>query len=110
MSLTELRSQVLADAREAVELDGLHFTQWLPPRGRSEHLRLAAAVRLSPTIEVCEALLAGVDVPRHRMDAGWVEALGLPERITLDPELALRVSGHGRLRAVDASSGARRAA
>jgi hypothetical protein len=90
-------SQVVADAREAVEFDGIHFTAWLPPRERSEHLRLAAAVKLAPTIEAAEALLCGVDVPVHRLDRGWVDALGLEGTALLDPELALRVSGYGPL-------------
>ncbi len=107
MTLAERRAQVLVDAREAVELDGLHFTVYLPAPERSECLQLSAALRLSPTLEVYEALLAGVDVPSHRLDPAWVEALRLPQTVTLDPRLALRVSAFGPL---PASVSARRAA
>jgi hypothetical protein len=64
---------------------------------RLSALRRAAAVALAPKIDVCEALLAGVPVPAHRLDQGWVATLGLPGYVSLDTQLALRVSAHGPL-------------
>lgn len=57
--------------------------------------RLAAAVFLAPSIEACEALLAGVPIPAHRLDPELVRDLRLHGDITLDAELALRVLARG---------------
>lgn len=39
--------------------------------------RLARAVLLAPTLEVCEALLLGEPVPRSRLDPLWARRYGL---------------------------------
>lgn len=41
--------------------------------------RLARAVMLAPTIEICEALLLGEDVPISSLDPDWVRRYGLRE-------------------------------
>lgn len=45
-----------------------HERDWL--------LRVWRAMMLSPSIEVCEVLLAGESVPADRLDAEWSERLG----------------------------------
>ena len=59
--------------------------------------RLWVAVVLSPRVEVCEALLAGVAVPARRLDRHWVSKLDLSGDVVLDDELVLRVNAHGPL-------------
>lgn len=75
----------------AVELDPVRR------RERLGDLRLAAAVRLAPSLVVCEALLGGVGVPARSLDPAWVKALDLAGDVLLDEELALRVNAHGPL-------------
>jgi hypothetical protein len=70
-------------------------------RERVLDLRLAAAVALSPRLEVCEGLLAGVAVPARRLDARLVAELGLGGDVLLDEELALRVVALGPLEEAD---------
>lgn len=38
---------------------------------------LTKAVRLAPSLEVCEALLLGEQVPVSRLDREWAKAYGL---------------------------------
>jgi hypothetical protein len=47
---------------------------------RHEWRRLWRAIMLSPSIDVCEALLRGESVPIDRLDAHWVERFGLRSR------------------------------
>lgn len=84
-------NEVSFNALAAVELDPVRRHE------RLLDLRLAAAVIISPRIEVCEALLAGVKVPAVRLAPGWIAALDLTGNVTLDEQLALRVAGHGPL-------------
>jgi hypothetical protein len=58
---------------------------------RRAEVRLSAAIELAPRLIVCEALLAGVAVPAHRLDRAWVSALGLKGEVRLSDELAFRV-------------------
>lgn len=44
---------------------------------RQEAMRVLRAVRLSPSLEICEALLRGEKVPRSRLDPEWVARYGL---------------------------------
>lgn len=46
-------------------------------RARRESLALLRAVRLAPTLEVCEAILRGGRVPLSRLDPHWAKAYGL---------------------------------
>jgi hypothetical protein len=85
--MTTTRENALA----AVELDPVRR------RERVGDLRLAAAVMLAPRIEVCEALLLGVEVPAARLEPAWVRALDLPGEVVLDETLALRVNARGPL-------------
>jgi hypothetical protein len=45
--------------------------------GRTWYQRLWRAMMLAPTIEVCEALMAGEAVPLERLDQEWVKRFGL---------------------------------
>ena len=56
----------------ALELDKFRAT-----RERTEHLALIRAVRLAPSLDVCEALLSGGRVPMSRIDPQWAERYGL---------------------------------
>jgi hypothetical protein len=42
--------------------------------GRQDLIR---AVRLSPSLQVCEALLHGEPVPKSRLDPNWARAYGI---------------------------------
>jgi hypothetical protein len=57
-------------ARLAVELERRELS-WPDAR------RLWRAMMLSPSIEVCEALLRGESVPVSRLDPLWVQRFGL---------------------------------
>lgn len=46
-------------------------------RERRESLHILKCVRLAPTLEVCEALMAGRRVARKRLDPYWVRSYGL---------------------------------
>jgi hypothetical protein len=46
-------------------------------RSDAESLALIKAVRLAPTLQICEALLRGDHVPRSRMDPEWLRRYGL---------------------------------
>lgn len=59
--------------------------------------RLWAAVVLSPSLQVCEALAAGVSVKASRLHPRWKRALKLKGDVVLDDALALRVNAHGPL-------------
>ena len=49
-------------------------------RWRAQYgMRLARAVMLAPTIEICEALLLNEAVPIDRLDPVWVERYRLRE-------------------------------
>lgn len=65
-------SPALDAARLAVELEHREL-RW-PDAGR-----LWRAFMLSPSIEVCEALLRGESVPLSRLDPVWVRRFGLKE-------------------------------
>jgi hypothetical protein len=43
---------------------------------RRESLALLKAIRLAPSLEVCEALLQGEKVHSSRLDPHWVKAYG----------------------------------
>lgn len=47
---------------------------------RAATARIWRAVMLSPTIEVCDALLRGERVPVERLDVEWVERFGRRRR------------------------------
>ena len=79
------------NALRAVELDGPRLRERLLDR------RLAAAVLLTDRVEVAEALLAGSEVPVHRLDVRWVRLLDLKGVVRLDEELAVRMAGWGPL-------------
>lgn len=68
-------SDALTDARLAIALeeearqaDALTVQAWR---------RVWRAVMLSPSLEVCEALLRGERVPLDRLDPDWVRRFGL---------------------------------
>ena len=63
----------LANAREAVERE----QRWRESAERQAMLRVHRAIRLAPTLEVCEALLRGERVPRTALDPMWRKAYGL---------------------------------
>jgi hypothetical protein len=44
---------------------------------RYEELVLLKAVRLAPTLEICEALLRGEHVPTSKLDPDWVKHYNL---------------------------------
>jgi hypothetical protein len=44
--------------------------------GRDADARLWRAIRLSPSVDICEALLRGEAVPIDRLDAEWVARFG----------------------------------
>lgn len=67
-------------------------------RARLADIRLAAAVILSPRLEVCEDLGLGIPVSVSRLDQVWVRELKLSGSVVLDDELALRVHARGPLR------------
>lgn len=46
-------------------------------RERREADMLIKAVRLAPTLDVCEALLRGESVPKSQLDPEWRKAHGL---------------------------------
>jgi hypothetical protein len=46
-------------------------------RERRESLELLKAVRLAPSLEICEALLRSEKVPRSALDFFWVRAYAL---------------------------------
>ena len=68
---------------------------WQDPVEEKATQRLWAALVLSPRVEVCEALLAGVPVPARRLDATWRVALRLNGPVVLDEALVLQANGHG---------------
>ena len=43
----------------------------------AESLVLLKAVRLAPSIAVCEAILRGEDVPKSQLDPYWAKAYGI---------------------------------
>jgi hypothetical protein len=45
-------------------------------RERRQSLEILKAVRLAPSLEVCEALLRGEKVHPSRLDTRWVKAYG----------------------------------
>jgi hypothetical protein len=74
---------------------------------RLADLRLAAAVTLAPRLIVCEALLAGLEIPAARLVPAWVRELHLQGDIVLDDALALAVVARGP---IETSERRRRAA
>lgn len=46
-----------------------------PRRERTN--RLHRAIMLAPTLEICEALLRGEDVPRSQLDPDWATRYGV---------------------------------
>jgi hypothetical protein len=68
---------VLANAREAVDHDPMRVAS---ESGESRAWRqFWRAVVLSPSLEVCEALVAGESVPLDRLDPEWSRRFGLIE-------------------------------
>ena len=59
--------------------------------------RMWAALVLSPSVEVFEALLANVAAPARRLDPDWVRVLTLAGDVVLSEALVLRVNAHGPL-------------
>jgi hypothetical protein len=45
-------------------------------RARHQSQRVWAAIMVSPTVEIAEALLRGFDVPASRLDQKWARRLG----------------------------------
>lgn len=46
------------------------------PAPASTEGALLKAIRLAPTLEICEALLRGEKVPRSKLDPVWLKAYG----------------------------------
>jgi hypothetical protein len=69
-------SSVRENARLAVEQDPKRLA--LESADRDALAQLLKAVRLAPTLEVCEALCRGERVPISRLDPEWVKAYGCP--------------------------------
>jgi hypothetical protein len=44
---------------------------------RMRSLQILKAVRLAPTLEICEALLRGETVPKGMLDPAWRKAYGI---------------------------------
>jgi hypothetical protein len=44
---------------------------------REQSQRIWRAMMLSPSLEVCDALLRGENVPLEKLDPGWVARFGL---------------------------------
>jgi hypothetical protein len=63
------------NAAVAVRDDPLSL--WLESEERRQSLDFLKAIRLAPTLEVCEALLRGEKVPVSRLDPRWRKAYGL---------------------------------
>lgn len=64
------------EAREVIRLEQQQRGIYL----LDEDIRkLARAVMLSPTLDVCEALLRGEHVPTSRLDPAWVRRYGMRE-------------------------------
>lgn len=57
--------------------------------------RTWAALVLSPSVEVFEALLANVAVPARRLKPDWVRVLNLAGDVVLSEALVLRINAHG---------------
>jgi hypothetical protein len=57
--------------------------------------RLWAAVVLSPSLQVSEALVAGLPIKAVRLEPAWRRALKLKRDVVLDEALALRMNAHG---------------
>jgi hypothetical protein len=74
LSVEERRADALEDARLAVELD--EQTRRQNVAEREDANRVWRAMMLAPTLEVCEALLAGESVPLERLDAEWTKRFG----------------------------------
>ena len=68
------RAEILDNARLAVEQDPVRL--WLESDERRASLELLKAVRLAPTLEVCEALLRGEKVPRSQLSREWLGRYG----------------------------------
>jgi hypothetical protein len=75
VNVADLRARLTAV--EAVELD--HVRRRWEAADREALNRLWKAMVLSPTIEVCEALLRGEAVPVDRLDPAWALRFGLRE-------------------------------
>ena len=44
---------------------------------RMRSLQILKAIRLAPTLEICEALLRGERVPKGMLDPAWCKAYGI---------------------------------
>lgn len=44
---------------------------------REESLLLLKAIRLSPTLDMCERILRGEPVPKSKLDPEWAKAYGI---------------------------------
>jgi hypothetical protein len=71
-------AEALDNAFTAVDLDPVRLAAESATREASR--RVCRAVMLSPSIEVCEALLRGETVPVDRLDPKWVAAFGRRDR------------------------------
>ena len=69
--LAEDETDALLEALEPV------LAKYRPTRERREAQEILKAVRLSPSLEICEALLRGEKVPLSRLDPKWAKAYGL---------------------------------
>lgn len=86
----------------AVELRTFLAPAPIPDDDRDELRRLWVAVALSPSLAVCEGLLAGVPVSVMALDTRWHWPLRLQpmERVVLDDALAYTVNALGPLKEI----------
>ena len=91
MNADERRAQILEEARLAAEGEPAH----------AEDRRITAAGTLAADTATNEALLAGLSVPRDRLDPATLQRCGEPlegEPVVLTDELALRVDASRKIR------------
>jgi hypothetical protein len=69
-----IRAEILDNARLAVESDPVTLAIESAVRNYWQHAWVA--VCLSPSLEVCEALLRGESLPTKRLDPGWMRRFG----------------------------------
>ena len=63
----------LENARQAVEQEAA----WYDSSERLNSLKLLRAIRLAPTLDICEAILRREPVPRSALDPQWAKAYRL---------------------------------
>jgi hypothetical protein len=73
--LLRSRAEILENARLAVENDPVRIA--MESEAARASRRLYKAMMLAPSIEICEALLRGENVPIERLNPIWVRKFGL---------------------------------